>query len=183
MVIRIKSIDRNDLAYILAGLNMNIGAEIGVEVGRYSKVLCEANKDLLLYCIDPWEAYPEYKAAKNHKSFEDNYKATKERLAGYNCRIIRKKSADAVKDFFSCYMDFVYIDGNHQFEYVLQDLELWTKIIRRNGIIFGHDYDKPEVKEAVDFYVKENNIDTLFVLGTGRYSSWLFINKSNYDKI
>ena len=45
------------LANLLGELKYNIGAEIGVREGVYSKMLCEANSDIELYCIDYSDLY------------------------------------------------------------------------------------------------------------------------------
>mmetsp|Transcript_40108 Transcript_40108/g.78344 ORF Transcript_40108/g.78344 Transcript_40108/m.78344 type:complete len:307 (+) Transcript_40108:236-1156(+) len=45
--------------------------------------------------------------------------------------------------------DTVYIDGCHDKICVIQDLESWYPVIGVNGIIFGDDYNRSEVKEAV----------------------------------
>ena len=37
-------------------------------------------------------------------------------------------------------LDFVYIDGNHQYDYVINDIKLSLKKLKKNGIISGHDY-------------------------------------------
>jgi predicted O-methyltransferase YrrM len=37
-------------------------------------------------------------------------------------------------------LDFVYIDGDHSFEFVLQDLELARASLKPGGIIVGDDY-------------------------------------------
>ena len=52
----------------------------------------------------------------------------------------------ALFDFsaFSNTMDFIFIDGSHSYEYVLNDSLKAIKMLRRNrGIIFWHDYDTP----------------------------------------
>ena len=37
-------------------------------------------------------------------------------------------------------LDFVYIDGDHQYESCKKDLQLWIPKIKKGGIIAGHDY-------------------------------------------
>ena len=47
--------------------------------------------------------------------------------------------------------DFVYIDGNHDYEFVLKDLETWFTKVKPGGIIFGDDYLRPYgVSKAVN---------------------------------
>jgi hypothetical protein len=85
-----------------------------------------------LYCIDPWEldkGYEEYWADEQSK-LDELYEETKKRLSGYNCEIIRKTSMEAVKDFEPNSLDFVYIDANHHFDYVVNDIIEWEKIVR-----------------------------------------------------
>jgi hypothetical protein len=47
---------------------------------------------------------------------------------------------DAVKDYPDQSLDFVYIDGNHEFSHVAADIAAWVKKVRRGGILAGHDY-------------------------------------------
>ncbi len=41
-------------------------------------------------------------------------------------------------------VDFVWVDGNHAYEYVKSDLELYWPLIRAGGIMCGHDYTNNE---------------------------------------
>ncbi len=62
------------------------------------------------------------------------------------CKSSKKASSEFPEEFF----DFVYIDGDHAYESVNQDISLWTSKIKKTGILAGHDYDWPGVKQAVD---------------------------------
>lgn len=56
-------------------------------------------------------------------------------------------------------LDFVYIDGNHNYEYVKKDINIYYKKILPGGIISGHDYpDILDVKRAVDEFADTNNL-------------------------
>ena len=178
---------RNDLAILFKELNFKKGAEVGVELGRYAQVLCKANPGVKLYCIDSWEDYEEYLEKKNKDNHSKYHEITKRRLKVYNCEIVKKPSMNAVKDFARDSLDFVYIDGNHSYDYVLEDITEWSKIVRKKGIVAGHDYMDTkmmhlDVVKAVDLYVKENN-KTLFLLtrqhgpeSNTAHSSWFFVN-------
>ncbi len=177
---------RDDLALLFKELNFKKGAEIGVERGIYSEALCKANSDLKLYCIDPWKDYEEYTEGKDQRWYSDNYIIAKKRLKLYNCEIIKKSSMSAIKDFAPDSLDFVFIDANHSFDYALEDISGWSKIVKKGGIISGHDYKDnknmhPGVFKAVDLYVKEHN-KKLFLLRKKYHpgsrfvdSSWFFI--------
>ena len=157
---------RDDLPEFFKDIGFNVGAEIGVYIGGYSKMLCKAG--LKLYSIDPW-FYPDL-PFKNPGE-EKNYRITQQRLKPYDCTIIRKTSMEAVKDFTDGSLDFVYIDANHAFKYVTEDIWEWSKKVKKGGIISGHDYDyivRPgdrHVKFVVDAYTQALKIDKWYILG------------------
>ena len=100
------------------------------------------------------------------------YAESKTRMAPYNCTIIRKFSMDAVKDFPDLSLDFVYIDGNHDFQNVTNDIVEWGKKVRIGGIVSGHDYVRHlflphraiiQVKEVVDAYTAAYRISPWFM--------------------
>lgn len=185
--------DRNrGLTSLFNELGYKMGAEIGTSKGRYAKWLFSRVKDLKLYCIDPWEVYDEYielHEKEGQPLFDKFFEETKQRLAGKNVELIRKYSMDAIKDFADNSLDFVFIDGNHQFQYVLDDIAQWSKKVRPGGIISGHDYwnsnerkriyniglnpAEPtdpleriklcQVKTAVDMWTMENKIKPWFI--------------------
>ncbi|MDO8503810.1 MAG: class I SAM-dependent methyltransferase [bacterium] len=173
---------RSELALLFKELGYKVGAEIGVDHGYYSEALCQANPNVKLYCIDPWKVYRKYEDIKDEHDMNKRYGFAKKRLARYNCEIIKKSSTGALKDFKPESLDFVYIDGNHAFDYVMEDLNGWSKIVRKDGIISGHDYKSRRreligVGRAVDLYIKEHNIKMLFRLVKNNDSSWFFVNE------
>ena len=149
---------RRDLARMFAERGFTKGVEIGVMQGAYSKTLCEENPNLTLSSIDPYKAlYNEPETIGwGDDGLEKRFKDATKLLSSYNCEIIRKTSLEAVREFPYEYLDFVYIDGSHEFDYVMCDIIEWGKRVRKGGIISGHDYCKSyqDVIDAVDIYVK-----------------------------
>lgn len=157
--------DRKELARHFKDLGFKVGAEIGVLGGGYSINLCEVNPELKLYCIDTW-GLKETRYKKYHlRKFEE----AKIRLAPFNCELIRDFSTEAARNF-DILLDFVYIDANHQFDYVMQDIIVWARKVRSGGIIAGHDYLRESVREAVNLYVSQHNLK----LELTRDFSWYF---------
>src|SRR3990167_8168404 len=135
------------LAKLFAELDFREGAEIGTDQGEYAEVLCKANHNLNLICIDPWkaEAYErgqQPESGENQEFFDKRYEETVERLKPYDgrCHIIRETSMEVAKIVGNNSLDFVYIDGNHDFLNVAQDMHYWLKKVRPGGILAGHDY-------------------------------------------
>lgn len=136
-----------------------IGAEVGVWAGANAKNILETLPIKKLYLVDPYEIYEDYNRSLTiHKKFnslklnEEIYgknpnkvlleaeKKAKEKLSKHKDKIvwIKKRSSDALKDLPNN-LDFVYIDGNHEYEYVKEDIENYYKKLRDGGILGGDD--------------------------------------------
>ena len=120
--IEIPNIGRDRLAILFAKLGYTEGAEIGVEQGLYAETLCKASPDLHLFAIDAWQAYGGYRDHVSQDKLNNFYKATMYRLAPYDCEIIRAFSMEVAKQTPNGSLDFVYIDGNHELPYVINDI-------------------------------------------------------------
>ena len=131
------------------------GAELGVERARNSKsILRELNIEKL-YLIDVWDIYKgiDYNWSKenyNHviRILEDDKRV----------RIIKDYSENAVKNIEDNSLDFVYIDANHNYDYVCKDINLWYPKVKEGGIIGGHDICIPDVLKAVKEFCSDKNI-------------------------
>lgn len=72
------------------------------------------------------------------------------RRAGYpHWQLIRKPSLVAADDFADGSLDFVFIDGAHNFTSVRDDIRAWLPKVKPGGVLAGHDYDEPGVVDAV----------------------------------
>jgi hypothetical protein len=167
----IHGINRTIMAQTLGELNFKIGAEIGVAQGDHAKTLLDNNPGLKLFCVDIWERYPGYNEYTDR--IDRYYEEAKRKLAPYNCEFIKKFSMDAVTSFADESLDFVYIDGAHDFKNVADDICEWTKKVKIGGIVFGHDYKRSrdtggkypvDVKDVVQAYTYSHNISPWFIL-------------------
>lgn len=151
---------REDLAKEFARLGYTSGAEIGVADGRNSLTLCQNIPDLHLYCVDPWEPYKDNTRGGPEEQHKGNLELAIERLKNYNVTFLRAFSEKAAREFKGL-LDFVYIDGNHAFDYVMMDLILWSQIVRKGGMVAGHDFynfARAGVVQAVDAYTQAHGI-------------------------
>lgn len=160
---------RDQLPGLFDQLGFKVGAEIGVAGGHFSEKLCRTIPNLKMFCIDPWGTYDQNRRGGGQSQHDRNYELTKEKLKNYDATLIRKFSMDAIKDIEDESLDFVYIDGNHDFKFVLEDIIEWSKKVKPGGIVSGHDYyhfHNSGVIEAVDLYVKQNNLDLQITEGS-----------------
>jgi len=122
-------------------LGFKKGAEIGVYAGQYSEKLCIENPGVEHWCIDPWLEYEGRNESISQKRYSLAEEEARKRLSKYNCKFIKAFSMDAVKQFEDNSLDYVYIDGNHDFQNVTNDIVEWEKKVRPGGIVAGHDFD------------------------------------------
>ena len=158
-----KDYTRDELAILFNELGYKTGAEIGVKRGWFSNLLCESIPDLKLLCVDPWT---KYSRSVGDERAEQHYKVAAKVLSPYNATLMRMTSMEAVKEIPNDSLDFVYIDGLHDFDSVILDLIHWTPKVRIGGIVSGHDYIhhfEGGVIQAVNAYTYAHNIHSWYI--------------------
>ncbi len=183
---------RDDLPTFFVEMGYKVGAEIGVYKGEFSEKIGKSG--LTLYSIDPWRIYKDFSNPRGQKRLDFQYEHTKRVLAPYpNVTIIRKTSMEAVEDFKDDSLDFVYIDANHEFRYIAEDLVEWTKKVRPGGIVSGHDYFYTKtitgevnwhVAYVLKAYIGAYGIPNWYLIGSketrpgekrDKWRSWMFV--------
>ncbi|MGB3280934.1 MAG: class I SAM-dependent methyltransferase [Pseudorhodobacter sp.] len=126
-----------------------VGAEIGVHKGDFSASILQIAKPKRLYLIDPWKCFDtaQHKAslfgsdnvtqADMDARFKDVEKRFEKAAA---VKIVRELSGDAAGKLRDKELDFVYIDGDHNYEGVRADLENFYPKVKLGGQIFLDDY-------------------------------------------
>jgi len=133
--------------------------EIGTFKGENAKYILKILNINKLYIIDPWEEYKKYEENRSQKSLNNAYNKTKRRLRNYKNKIIYLKdySSNVVDKVPK--VDYIYIDGNHAYKYVLEDCRNYWSKIKEGGILAGHDIAWETTLNAVQDFCKENNLN------------------------
>lgn len=99
-----------------------------------------------LHLIDPWlfqEEYPNRlyggKVVKSQEDIDNIYQLVVQKTEGKNVIIHRDFSSNVLPNLENNYLDWIYIDGNHSYEFVKQDLELCFDKVKRGGLIAGEE--------------------------------------------
>ena len=74
--------------------------------------------------------------------------------------LIKGNSNQVLKKMDMSKIDFVFLDGGHQYNTVVNDLNSCMDVLKFNGSILCDDYNlgsAPGVKKAIDEFVKNNN--------------------------
>lgn len=173
--IQIPNVGRLDLLRWFRELGFKTGVEIGVDHADFSKLICETNYQIKLYGVDPYLKYDDYHEYDSQEQMDGIYteaqRKMKNEIINNQYEFIRKPSMEALNDFKDESLDFVYIDGNHEADFPYQDIKGWAKKVKKGGMIAGHDYVRIKVldftiKDALERYTKEENINPWFVLGS-----------------
>jgi hypothetical protein len=163
---------RDDIGSLMTKLNYTTAAEIGVQNGLFSKIIL-STWDGHLTLVDAWQKLDNYTDIANVSDQQHNmaYENTINNTSNFSsrCKIIKGISPDISSSFVDEEFDLVYLDANHSYEAVLQDISFWIKKVKKTGgCICGHDYLDGKlsagdfgVKSAVhDFFKKDPDIVT-----------------------
>lgn len=153
--VRLRKATRVSLTRYFASWGLKEGAEIGVARGTFTRVLFEHIPELKMIGVDPWQ-----RLGGSEEQIADH------KLRGRNWVKMKMLSEEAAPQVKNGSLDFVYIDGAHDFDSVMLDLIMWSRKVRKGGLVGGHDYYRFKdagVVAAVDCYTREHNIHKWFV--------------------
>ena len=161
--------------------NEIIAAELGTFSGVNAYYMLKGCAKLKLYCVDSYdnitietgkEQVPEYEKRRIMN-------CANKLLSSFNGKVTRviKRAEEAYKDFPDGYFDYVYIDADHLYESVKQDIELWYPKVKAGGLLAGHDFAMTGVSRAVTEFRDIHKIgDLSFSNGNGE-SDWWFVKQ------
>jgi len=160
--------------FLLQALPANsVGCELGVWRGDFSEEILKLVKPEKLFLIDPWLYQPEYSnswygggVAKNQQDMDDILDLVKTRLSDYSgVEMIRKKTDELSDEIPEESLDWVYVDGNHQYEFVLNDLRTFFAKVKPGGIICGDDYGRGKgapITRAVKEFLEDGSCEMVW---------------------
>ena len=86
-----------------------------------------------------------------------------------NVSLIKGNSNIVLKKIDMSKIDYVFLDGGHDYETVKNDLNCCNEVVNNGGTILCDDYNlsyAPGVKKAIDELVKKNDYNCDFLLNT-----------------
>lgn len=117
-----------------------VGAEIGFGFGINAENLLNELSIKKLYCIDPYFGKKYMQNEREISSYTDNKKSRLNKLKRNKKVVFIECNSHEATQHITEPLDFVYIDGNHTYQYVLNDLTTYYKLVKPYGYIGGHDY-------------------------------------------
>jgi len=122
--------------------------EVGVNEGVNLFYLAKRNPNIIFYGVDPYyssEFEIEEIVHGTQKTIYENDKYNQmllriRKLKFNNVHLVKKTSLEAAKDYDDEELDFVFIDGDHSYQNVKEDIHLWLPKIKVGGYLAGHDF-------------------------------------------
>lgn len=146
-------------------------AEVGIGYGTHAKYILKNNDVDCLHLIDPMVSYPNdafsdeicncETRVPGAKPFDELHDLIKEELAPWSSNYLwhRVKSVDITDSQIpDGSLDCIFVDGDHSYEAVKQDLPFWWRKIRVGGQMLGDDYWMEGVKRAVKEFAVSNDV-------------------------
>jgi hypothetical protein len=164
------------------------GVEVGVYDGRLSRYLLAEEPRLTLLMVDRWAEVPETHSYA--KSESQMAKLSTEDWHAIRCLardavaknagravILRGESIEIARFVEPYTLDFAFIDAEHSYDAVKDDILAWWTKVKPGGWLCGHDWQHPEthtegsekrwgVEEAVNEFFDADRIEV------GRNRTW-----------
>lgn len=146
-------------------------AEVGIGYGTHAKYILKNDDIDCLHLIDPMVYYPndafsdEIASCETHtpgvKPFDELHDLIKEELEPWSNKYVWHRT-ESLKVTDSQIpdgsLDCVFVDGDHSYDAVKQDLPFWWRKIRVGGQMLGDDYWMEDVKRAVKEFSENNGV-------------------------
>ncbi len=134
--------------------------EIGSYCGRSSRAIGDhLPPDGSLYCIDSFKPFhcipPVISSSEEGEEICKQFITNMDDLISSGkvslLRVSSLQAAMTINKRMTGWVDFLFIDGDHSYQAVMNDITIWLPLMAKSGIISGHDYDIYEgVNRAVD---------------------------------
>lgn len=135
-------------------------AEIGSWIGRSTRAIADNTRGVV-FAVDTWTGAIEHQAGllysqRKRKDIITKFHENMEDLIGRKVFPMNMPSVVAAA-ILAPKFDMVFIDGAHDYQSVSEDIQNWSKLLKPDGLLCGHDYnpDWPQVVSAVKNNVPE----------------------------
>jgi predicted O-methyltransferase YrrM len=128
--------------------------------------IINSGKEIEFCCIDPWlDGGPDLKDTEWYRNLPEHVRADLFKQFLHNTRPVasvikplKMTSLDASALFEDQSIDFLMLDGDHNYPAVKQDIQAWLPKMKKGGMLSGDDYRWPGVTQSVEETIGHNHI-------------------------
>lgn len=168
---------RVDFAALCDAKGLKTAIEIGTDRGTFAREFLDRWHGEILYCVDHYLPYSEM----GWQRLGDFHMAVAQ-LAPHarRVRFIMATSAEAAHYFrkgepLPHQVGFIYIDGAHNHDAVMEDLDLWWPRVQPGGVFAGDDFQIPDVRQAVTTFAQELGLTISLISDYNRAMNWCIL--------
>jgi len=142
-----------------------VGAEVGVSNGHHAVNILQNMPNIkMLYLVDPYlegSIWAVHKGPAKQRISEATKTSGDQQLSPFSDRtqwIYKPFEECTIKDIPEP-LDFIYIDGNHAYEHIKKDVTLAGQLVKKGGVIGGHDIGALGIDRAVTEFCETKKIE------------------------
>lgn len=156
---------------------VEIGAYLGKSTSYMAVEIINSKKNIRFDVIDTWEgslgesnitSRKEFIEGTLYTDFLNNIEPVKDHI-----NILKMTSLEGSKLYQDNSLDFVFIDADHSYESVKNDIESWLPKVKKGGYISGDDYNWSTVRQAVDEKFG-GKLQIIFTNRDGEGTTWIY---------
>ena len=146
---------REAVSNIKNGTIIEIGSYMGKSILSIADI-CRQNNNKI-YCVDTWEGSAEHQSGEPFclQPPEELFRIFNKNVEKFGFQdiitTVKMESIKAAEKFLSdgIKADLIFIDGDHSYESVKNDIEEWRKVLKKDGILCGHDVVWGDIQRAL----------------------------------
>ena len=135
-----------------------VWVEIGVRFANNAKWVLENLDISKIYLIDPFCELPYLQQHFSAEKAKENKQIAHEKLKQYEDKIVWLEdfSQNVHQKIDDDSVDILYIDGEHSYDAVSLDLQLFYSKVKKGGLVIGDDYNESGVRQAIKEFARYN---------------------------
>lgn len=161
---------RDEFSLLCNWRKLYTAVEVGIDRAEFSIQFLEKWRGHRWHGVDSWGSYDDMPWDRTA-----DFNIASIRIERHACRarLVRMQSLDAAKAMGNARFGFIYLDGSHDEQSVINDVTAWFPLLESNGILAGHDFDDthPGVIDAVTWFVNKNKLQ-LYLTSDKPLVSW-----------
>lgn len=155
---------RADFSLLCNARGIIEAVEVGTDQGEFATEFLSRWKGHRLFLVDDYEPYTERPWGRLGDMLIATVSLMRDPQNYGRFRFVQGKSTDIARLIPETMPwmkpGFIYIDADHKYENVRDDIEAWWPLLVRGGIFAGHDYDDehPGVMRAVQEFAQAHDL-------------------------
>ena len=140
----------------------SVVAELGVFIGEYSQNIINVVNPSKLYMVDIFGKGKAHSMGIQVSDLSKYYDIlTNKYINNNNICVVKSTTTKFLQSLPLDSLDAVYIDAEHSYRAVSDDLNNSYDKVKLGGYIMGHDYDRPEIQKAVNEFCVKYELNVL----------------------